>query len=64
MKPAGLPRLLEDTSAAMLRKPRWMPERLEDHLFPKKKPGLALLGFFKSLRSYPAKTEHQKSRGQ
>jgi hypothetical protein len=35
--PTGLPRLLEDASAA-LREPRRMPERLEDHLFPKKKP--------------------------
>jgi hypothetical protein len=36
----GLPRLLEDASAAMLREPRRMPERLGDHLFPKRSPGL------------------------
>jgi hypothetical protein len=47
-KETGLPRLSEDASAVMLREPRRTPERLGDHLFPKKKPrpqpGLSIAG--------------------
>jgi hypothetical protein len=47
-KETGLPRLSEDASAVLLREPRRTPERLGDHLFPKKKPrpqpGLSIAG--------------------